>query len=397
MPTYTCLVRDGATTTSTNVLAQSLPQAVQELREKGVEVLSVRAAADAAPRRRRRSEFYLTIFLRQLASALRAGLSLPDSLRLIAQEAPLPRVQRAALQLSHSLAHGESFSSAAGMEHELFDDTTVALLKAGERSGALDEIVEDVAAFRERSATLARQLASVFVYPAVVSTVALIIVSAMFTYLIPKQMEILKEFKVDMPNATQFVWWLSRWFAPMLLLLTAGVAALCAMVSYYRAMRGYNLLIGYWQIRLPLIGRMYYDAAMSRLLGMLAILLRHGVPLPDALNLAGESSGNAITENGMRVAANLVSSGETLSDALKSAQVLPPLVVSRIAVAERSHDMPDALQNMSRLYAHQAELSARTIISFIEPMLIICVGVAIAFIIASVYLPFLSVINVLSQ
>lgn len=398
MPTYTCLVRDGTTTTSTHVLAQSLPQAVQELREKGVEVLSVRAATTSAPqRRRKRSEFYLTVFLRQLASALRAGLSLPDGLRLIAQEAPIPRVQRAALRLSHNLAHGESFSSSAGMEHELFDDTTVALLKAGERSGALDEVVEDVAAFRERSATLARQLASVFVYPAIVSMVALIIVSGMFTYLVPKQMEIFKEFKVDMPSATQFVWWLSLRFAPMLLLLIGGIAALCAMVSYYRAMRGYNLLIGYWQIRLPLIGRMYYDAAMSRLMGILAILLRHDVPLPDALNLAGESSGNAIAENGMRVAANLVSSGETLSDALKSAQVLPPLVVSRIAVAERCHDMPDALQNMSSLYVHQAELTARTVISFVEPMLIICVGVAIALIIVSIYLPFVSIISNLSQ
>ncbi|MCS6863317.1 MAG: type II secretion system F family protein, partial [Abditibacteriales bacterium] len=166
---------------------------------------------------------------------------------------------------------------------------------------------------------------------------------------------------------------------------------------YYRAMRGDNLLMGYWQIRLPIIGRMYYDAAMSRLLGMLAILLRRGVPLPDALNLAGASSGNAVTENGMRVAANLVASGETLSDALKAAQVLPPLVVSRIAVAERSHDMPDALHHLSQLYAHQAELAARTVISFIEPILIICVGAAIALIIISIYLPIVTIISNLSN
>ncbi|MCS6859421.1 MAG: type II secretion system F family protein, partial [Abditibacteriales bacterium] len=223
MPTYTCFVRDGTTTASTHVLAQSLPQAVQELRAKGMEVLSVRAASAPTPRRwRQRSAFHLTVFLGQLAAALRAGLSLLDSLRLIAQEAPLLRVQRAALHLSHHLAHGESFAAAAGMEQELFDDITVALLHAGERSGALDEVVADVAAFRERSAILARQLATVFVYPAVVSTIALIIISGMFIFLVPKQMEIFKEFKVDLPVSTQFVWWLSRWFAPLLLMMMGG-------------------------------------------------------------------------------------------------------------------------------------------------------------------------------
>jgi type IV pilus assembly protein PilC len=339
----------------------------------------------------------LCLLLRQLASMLDSGTPMLQALRLMADESRSSGLRRVLSALADDVAEGIPLSAAMGTRPRAFGPVVTAVVRAGELSGDLPGTLRQVAQQREGIASVARRSAALLVYPFFVGFFALCLVTFLMVFIVPKFADLFKELGVqEFPLPTLILMRAASGFAHFAWAFFVALAvAVVLYIARRKATRG-RLVVDYWRLGAPIVGRLNLNLALARVAGALGIMLERGVPVVEAMRLAGSAAGNRIIAAAFRRGERAVSEGRPLAEGLREARVLPESFVWRVSVGEESGAFAEAFKRMTHYYVDTAQASARSLQGVIEPILVIALGFLVLSVVMGLFLPLVSIIGSLS-
>jgi type IV pilus assembly protein PilC len=400
MPSYHVLFTDPAGQSSETALsAPSLPALARRLQQQGYTLSRVsppRPSPSLKGYWRRVSEAEVNTLLRQLATTLDNGVSLADALALLARETHNLTMRAVLLDLEHAIRDGDSLSCALSAYPRIFSPIYVRLLEAGEAGNSLPEVLRHLAEYADRAGQASQRIRTSLVYPQVVGVFTLAVITFAFLSVVPKFLDLFRELGVkEFPLVTQALFWLSATGIPALVILFP-FAALGGWLAYARMDRRAPFVLAQLRTRIPVLGTLYHNFSLLRLTRLLAALLHGGVPLLDALRLAGQGAESPLLQAAMWDAIPHVAGGESLATAFGHAGILPPTFCGQIAAAEAGGDLPGALVRLANWYAERVDYLAARAGALLEPLLIFVLAIMAGWVALGVFAPLVSVIQSLS-
>lgn len=392
MPKFRYRAVDSEGRPSEGVLeARSSTQVVALLREQGLQVNDVRPLT--APTRRRMGVSWsdLHLFNEQLQGLVRSGLPLPDGLAAMAQDLQNRRLQAAIEDMRSHVEAGHSLESAFARHEGVFPAMYQTMIRAGERSGNLSEVLEALTEWSERMVTRRHALQVAVAYPLFVVIGALAVLTFMLLAVVPSFEKMFWQFGGALPWPTQLVIGMSnalRGDSPVALVIMAAVVggALACIAAVF--IRGHRSL--FWERclwRLPLLGRVYRSETAARFSRTAAALLRSGVSAPEALRLAGDAADSAVLARAAGQAAQAVEAGTGLGPALAGTGAFSHTFCWMLGMGEKSGELVTVLANLAEMEDRHADTRAKLALALLGPTMIVITGIAIAFVIISLYMP----------
>lgn len=383
----------------TTLNAPSLPALVQRLEREGYTLRRLRTPLPDRSLRgywRGVGEGEFTSFLRQLAVTLENGVPLAPALALLARETQNLTLRGILLDVERAVRSGDSLSGALATYPRLFSPVHLRLLEVGELGGRLPEVIRQLADYSERAGQAAIRIRTALVYPQVVGIFTLVILSATFLFVGPKFIALYDELGVrELPLATRTLTWFISHFVPVAV-VALPVLGLLGWLFWMGGTRHAPFSLAQIRSRIPLFGALYHQFALLRLTRLLAALIAGGVPLLEALRLAGQGAESPLLQAAMWDAIPHVADGESLASAFGHANILPPTFCGQIAAAETSGDLPAALRHLADWYGDRVEYLAARIGALIEPIFIILLATLTGWVVLGLFAPLIAIIRNLS-
>lgn len=382
------------------IVAQNENDAVGELRKQQLTVLSVKPEGGTggffsmqiggkkAPRARVRADD-LVVFTRQLATMISAGIPLLESLEILAEQVDDKGFQYVLGDIVDSVRSGTDFSAALAMHPKIFEKIYVNMIRAGEASGQLDEILNRLAEYQEASAALRREIVSAMTYPVISLCLVFGITGFLLVYIVPQFKTIFDGFgdKLQLPTITTMLLGLSMFLQTQFVWIGIGlVAAVVLFVVYKKTDKG-EWQLDWLKLHMPIFGQLFRKVAISRFARTFATLIQSGVPILGALEIVASTSGNRLVEDAVNGARESVRQGETLGEPLAQSKVFPPMVTRMIAIGERTGALEKLLHKISEFYDQQVKATVEGLTSMIEPLLIGLMGFIVGGIVLAIFLP----------
>lgn len=329
----------------------------------------------------------LQIYTRQFSTLINAGIPIVDSLKILGEGKRNGLLKQATQKVRESIEGGRRLGDAMASHPQVFDKFYVNMVRAGEEGGILDTILQRLSTYMEKSQKIKQQIQGAMVYPIVIICVAVLVVSGILVFLIPKFQELYGGFGQDLPGLTQTVIkiskiFVSKWYVILALLIGAPMMIL----RYYRTESGKDQ-IDPLLLNLPVFGDLVLKAAVARMTRTLSTLLSAGVNIIEALEIAAKTSGNKVIENALIEAKEAVKGGKPLAQPLGKHKFIPEMVVQMIAIGERSGTLDVMLGKIADFYEDDVETAIKASTSLIEPLLLVVLGGIIAFLVTAMYLP----------
>ncbi len=329
----------------------------------------------------------LQLFTRQFAVLIGAGVPIMQSLDALSQGGRKPAMIKAIKTILDSVEKGKRLAEGMAIQPNVFDRTYVNLVRAGEEGGVLDEILNRLAEYIEKSNKLRGKIVSALWYPAVIIVVSVGVIAGILVFVIPSFMEIFASADRELPALTQMVITASdtlqeKWYVLVGLLVALPVGG----KLYYKSPEG-RKVCDQILIELPVMGNLVQKGSVARMSRTLAALLRAGVQIMDALDIAARTSGNYVIEKALIDAKDGVSKGKNLAEPLRKVKHLPDMVVQMIAVGEQTGNLDSMLEKVADFYEDEVEAAADAMTSLIEPLLMVFLGGVIAVLVVAMYLP----------
>jgi len=325
---------------------------------------------------------------RQLATLLRSGMPLVQSLSAIIEQLERHPLQKPMLEIREKVNAGSSFADALADHPKLFSNLYVGMVRAGESAGALETILQRLADYLEKSLKQRNRLRSVMVYPIVMLFVGGAVLTFLMTFVVPTLTKLFTEMGRDLPLPTLILIAVSGFMKSykILIVLAGIVVGIIALKKYIRKDNG-RFKYDSFRLRLPVIGPLIRKSCMVRFARTLGTLMAGGVPLLQALEIVGNVVGNAVIGKALEEAKDSITRGEPVSDPLKKSKQFPPIVTHMIAVGEASGNLEEMLFNVADAYEDEVETSINSLTTLLEPIIIIVMGVIVGFIVLSILLP----------
>ncbi|MDP3857563.1 MAG: type II secretion system inner membrane protein GspF [Stagnimonas sp.] len=381
--------------------AETARQARQLLRERALTPLELREVAARQGRRgadsgegpvRRRgggslSATELSLFTRQLATLFRSGLPLDEALTAVAQQSENPKVQRMVLAIRSRVNEGESLAHALGQFPGAFPTLFRATVEAGEQAGKLDHVLERLADYVERRQAMQSKILLATFYPAILTLVAIGVVSLLLTYVVPKVVEVFDNIGAELPLLTRMLIGLSGFLRSYGVFLVIGLVV--AGWLFARAMRNdeFKRRVHVRQLKLPLIGRLTRGANTGRFTRTLGILFGAGVPILDAMRIGTQVVTNLPMHDAIQEAARRVREGAGLAKSLEASRLFPPITVHLIASGEASGKLDEMLDRAADNQEREVETLIAALMGVFEPVLILAMGGVVLLIVLAILLP----------
>lgn len=402
MPNYRYSARDERGNAVRGTLAAPSPEALaDQLRHRGYLMTSSREVAEGASsdtlfqRARGVGTDALVLFNVQLSTMVQVGIPLVTSLETLAQQTEHPRLRLMIDEVAETVEAGASFSEALTHHPSLFSPLFISMVRAGEASGKLDEILRRLAKFTKHQARLRQQLTTALTYPVLLLVVGLGAGTFLVTGIIPKFMKIFLEAHVPLPLPTRLLYAVSevlrQYWVGILVGMTAAGVGLQRYVRTPHGRRHMDVIL----LRIPVVGDLVRSAALSRLARTLETLLSSGVPVLESLSIARDTCGNAVLADVCRRAQASVRAGGTVSDSFKAGREVPSMVVQMIAAGESSGTVDRMLGEIADYYDELIHHGIQRVTVLIEPAFLIVMGGMVAFIMASVLLPLFRMVTVI--
>ncbi len=375
--------------------AQSETEARQSLADRGLFVYGVhpqRALALSGvrgPRQRalRGSDFL--VFNQQFNTLIKAGLPILKALDLLAERAAAPRLRPLLQRVRQQVREGALLSEAIRAQGVFPEVYTTAIL-AGEKSGNLSEVLEQYIGYQRVTGGMRKRLVSVLVYPTILVIVASVIVSYLTAYVIPQFAKLYGELDIPLPRPTRLLLAFVMGFRGYVLgVLAALLLAAIALYLWSRTVKG-GIELDRIKLRLPVVGETWIKFQVARFVRTLGTLLAGGTPLVAGLETAAGSLSSRLVSNSAREAARRVREGESLHASLAAGGLLPPLALEMIEVGEASGALAPMLTSVAEFYEEDVNLRTQTMISVIEPVILVLMAAVVLFILISLYLPLFS-------
>lgn len=336
----------------------------------------------------------LSIFTRQFATMINAGLPLMQCLDIQTQQTDNPGFKRVLREIMDDVEGGATLAEALRKQKGSFSVLYVNMVEAGETGGALDVILVRLANYLEKAAALARKIKGAMIYPAMIITVAIVAVAVILIVVIPVFAQLFSEFGAELPLATRVVIGLSnilRRYSWIFVIFAIGMVVALKMI--YQRETG-RLAIDKALLRLPVMGDLIRKTAIARFSRTLSTLLSSGVPILDALDTTARTAGNKVVENAVTAARKSISEGETIAGPLSKETVFPPMVVQMIAIGEATGGLDDMLSKIADFYDTEVDASVENLTSALEPIIMVFLGTVIGGIVIAMYLPIFKIATI---
>jgi len=340
----------------------------------------------------------LTGFTRQLSTLISAGLPIVRSLR-ICEELSKPGVLKNNLiDMTEDVEGGMPLSDAMAKHPKTFDKLYVNMVKAGEAGGVLDQILERLSVFMEKSQKLKKQVISAMVYPAVVITVAGIILYVIITYIVPKFTKMFEDMGVEsLPVPTRILIMVSGTLSTYWYLPPIVIVGLYLLYKSIAATAGGRRAFDIVKLNMPLFGSILRKSIISRFARTLGTLITSGVPLLEALTIVRETTGNAVISDAIGKVHDSVREGDDIAGPLDQTKICDRMVVNMVAVGEETGELDKMLIRIADTFDDDVDAMVGGMMSLIEPLLIVVLGCTVGFIVISLFLPLIKLMGSLSQ
>jgi type IV pilus assembly protein PilC len=338
----------------------------------------------------------IAIFTRQFSVMIDAGLPLVQCLEILGTQQENATFQKVLLAVRQDVEGGSSLADAMRKHPKAFDDLFTNMIAAGEAGGILDTILKRLAVYIEKSVKLKSQVKSAMIYPAAVISIAGLVVGVILWKVIPTFAALFAGLGAQLPLPTRIVIGASNWFVRLLPFLVIGaIVGSIALRRYYATYKGRRVVDGVL-LKMPVLGLLLRKIAVARFCRTLATLMSSGVPILDGLEITARTSGNAIVEDAIMVTRKSVEGGQTLAQPLKQTEVFPPMVVQMISVGEQTGALDAMLSKIADFYEDEVDQAVANLMTLMEPILILFLGIVVGGIVISMYLPIFDLINQLS-
>lgn len=341
----------------------------------------------------------LTVFTRQLATLVEAGLPLLRGLRILLKQEKHPSLKEALGTMGEAVEGGSTFSEALAQFPRIFDHLFVNMVKAGEAGGVLEVVLARLAEFMEKSERIKGKVKSAMIYPIVVLVAAMGILAFMLTSVIPKFEEIFSDLLegAELPAVTRFVIGLSNLVKNHGLLVLGFIAIAVILTRLWGRTKGGRLVLDKVSLKAPLFGQLFTKTAVARFTRTLGTLMNSGVPVLQALNIVRDTAGNEVIARAIQQVHDSVKEGDNMAMPLESARVFPPMVVSMVDVGEETGALPEMLTRIADNYDDEIDSTVEGLTSIIEPIMIIMLALIIGTIVIAMFLPLIKIIGQLGQ
>ena len=326
----------------------------------------------------------LATFTQQLANLLNSGMPLTVALNSMAHLESKGIPAEVTRDLKQDVMEGKSLSDSMAKQPRIFSDLYVNMVRAGESSGALVEVLRRLADHFERFAQVQSKLTSALVYPAFVSVVGIAIMFFFMTYMLPKFMTIFEGMKVELPFMTQILVSLSHLFANYWWLMLSVILAVIIGFKRFQSTKQGRLKIDEWKMKAPVFGKVIKLNLFGQFARTLSTLLENGVPVLTALKITEQIIPNLIVKEAISKTREEVTDGKTIAQPLGRSRIFPQLMVDLVKIGEDTGDVPGALKNVADTYENELAIALRVMTNMIEPVLIIVMAVGVGFLLLSV-------------
>jgi general secretion pathway protein F len=329
----------------------------------------------------------VALMTRQMATLLVAGLPLVDSLGVLMDQAEKKSIKSLLADVREAIRGGASYSAVLERYPKDFSPIYVHMVRAGESSGALDQILFRLAEFLEKQLSLKNKVTNAILYPAIMLVVGTLILFFLVTFVVPKITAVFLHSKQALPWPTVVLMEVSRFCADYWMVLLGFILGTIWMMRRLLRTEAGQLLRDRVVLKIPLIGEVARMVSISRLASTLATMLSSGVQLLDALDVSRRVMNNRVLEQAVEEARQNIREGETIAEPLKRSGEFPPLVTHMIAVGEKSGEMEEMLRRIGQIFDGEVDRVITRFTSLLEPIMIVVMGVIVLFIVVAILLP----------
>jgi len=337
----------------------------------------------------------ITLFVRMFATMIDAGLPLVQGLEILSQDKENTTMAALLKKVRSDVEEGSTFADALRKHPRYFDNLFVNLTEAGETGGILDTILARIATYMEKNEAIKAKIKGAMVYPVIVMTVALGVVSILLIFVIPVFGTLFTELGATLPLPTRIVIWLSnflkRWW--WMIGLVAGAVGY-AFKKFYATERG-RVIVDAITLKLPLFGTLIVKSSVARFTRTLGTLVSSGVPILDSLEITARAAGHAIVEMAIMATRDSIKEGKTIAEPLEATEVFPGMVVQMISVGEQSGALDSMLAKIADFYEAEVDEAVEAITSAMEPALIVFLGTTVGGVVIAMYMPMFTMIQAL--
>jgi type IV pilus assembly protein PilC len=340
----------------------------------------------------------LAIFTRQFSVMIDAGLPLVQCLEILASQQENKFFQKVLVNTRSMVESGSTLSTAMRSSPKVFDGLYVNMVEAGETGGILDIILQRLSTYIEKNVKLQRAVKSALVYPVGVLTVAGGVITLLLWKVVPIFSTLFTGLGVTLPLPTKIVIMLSNFIGSYfgLLLLVAMIGSVVGLKVWYGTPTG-KFVLDTIVLKLPVIGMLMKKIAVARFTRTLGTLISSGVPILEGLDITAKTSGNAVVERALQKVRKALEEGKSLTEPLKECDVFPGMVTQMIAVGEQTGAMDAMLQKIADFYEEEVDAAVKDLLTALEPVMIVFLGLVVGGVVISMYLPLFSLIGKLAD
>jgi type IV pilus assembly protein PilC len=339
----------------------------------------------------------ISAFTRQLATLIGAGLPLLRSLQVLADECDSTNLKHALIDISQNVEQGATFSEALSAHPRIFRDLYVNMVRAGEIGGDLEEILQRLAAYFEKSAAVRSKVLSALYYPAAVVFISILLVSLILLFIVPRFQELYQTGGKELPAVTQVLVDASYAIRYRGHYVLGGVALFFLLLWQIKKTRLGRMFFDHTKLKLPLFGQLAQKVCVARFARTFSSLLKAGVPILDSLTIVKNVSGNEVLARATIDMHESIREGDTITEPMRRSPVFPNLVVHMVAVGEETGAIDQMLGKVADAYEQEVDHTIDGLTALIEPLLIVFLGIFIGFIVIALYMPILNIIDLFNN
>lgn len=334
---------------------------------------------------------HFVIFCRQFATLIRAGVSIVESVHILAKQTESKMLKKSLFAIEEDLRAGVAFSTAASKFPKVFPTLFINMMKAGEVTGNMDETLERLASSYEKTFKLKKKIQSAMMYPIVLVILILFVGAFMLLWLVPQFTQNFASFGAELPTITVIVlkfsdalkvyWWI---------FLLVIIAVIALFVFLFKNNKQFHYWVYYVLLKMPVFGAVLQKSAIARMTRTLSSLFSSSVPILNALTIVEKISGNPIIEEVIRDSKKSLETGSSLAEPLEKSWVFPPLVTQMVSIGEKTGSLDYMLEKIAEFYEDDVDRTVDSLKSLIEPLMILLLAGIVGFIVAAIMMPMFS-------
>jgi len=399
MPFFRYIARDKTGKLKDEILeAVSEEELVASLQAKGLLIVSIGPAPKVESKKKVHRVYHrgikandLIMFSRELATLLGSGVTLIKSLDILCKQIESQTLLRAVEQIKKDVEGGYTFQNALRKHEKIFSPFWINLVETGEASGHLPSSLDQVAGYLEESADLKRRIISAMVYPIILMCVAIGAIAVFLLKIVPIFSDIFKGFNVELPFLTQIVINVSYIVRRYFLIVAGSVTGSFFILRKYVSTEQGRLQFDDLKLKLPMIGPLMREISTERFASGLGTLIKSGVPILHALEIAEKTAGNKIIEKALRDVKTAVRDGKGMASVMQDTNIFSPLVIQMISVGEEIGELGKMLDRISAFYKERVNTFILRFTSMFEPMILILMGVVVGVLVVAMFMPIFSI------